>query len=518
METVKNRRSESLKTLVKETISGSSEATYRLLLHAPEDIDGLFEEVKRLSDDELFALGRAFRKFPFGCDLLELLVDPMSLRQSWDEIRGSFRVVDRLGFPTHVCSYVLGDWAEILGKTPLELLKELRELSDMPFDVDHFGRYGPMRYPKEISGCSGECYNSGKGFTACPYARIHKRLIDKEKQFAHERDDWFRLGLAQSVGISLYGMQRKNAHAAEVDEMLEVANVARKYGAGVGSIIAVADGEEELLRGIKAVYEQKIDESVLEGGPYNRHPNRPRAFAEGVVMLRILTPGKVVATNGQYEDELRWGLRAGLNSVITGFPGNHHAYMSGYRPGEANVNKFGLPKVWEILNQEVTDSYFEVPAGRRVAEIIAKSAMFLENFLYPFAEIGGIPIGDAHWVVLKASPLGRKNRPKITISELVQIVKEKKVKRLGLIGGRFVAWGIAKALEGVVEEVVISDKDPYIERVSKMILGQNLNIKISTAGGDDERVAKECDLTVLASFIPSLIKKFSCSDKVLVLD
>jgi hypothetical protein len=103
--------------------------------------------------------------------------------------------------------------------------------------------------------------------------------------------------------------------------------------------------------------------------------------------------------------------------------------MSGYNPGEANVSKFGLPKVWEIMNEEVTDSYFEVPAGRRVAEIIAKSAMFLEDYLYPFAEIGGIPIGDAHWVVLKASPMGKKNKPKITLSRLVEIIKERKVKK-----------------------------------------------------------------------------------------
>lgn len=518
METVKKLHSDNYRTLIKRTLEGDVKATYELMKFAPEDIDTLFVEVKKLSDEELFKLGQAFRKFPFGCDLLELLVDPMSLRQSWTEIKGAFRVVDRLGFPLHVCSYVLADWAEILGKTPLELIKELRPLADVPFDVDHFGRYGPMRYPKEISGCAGDCYNSGKGFTGCPYARIHRRLIDKEKQYADERDLWFKEGVVQSVGISLFAKQRKTVHAAEVEEMLEVAETARKYGAGVGSIIAVGDGEEELLKGVKAIYEHKIDEAVLEGGPYNRHPNRPRAFAEGVVMLRLLTPGKVVATNGQYEDELRWGLRAGLNSVITGFPGNHHAYMSGYNPGEANVSKFGLPKVWEIMNEEVTDSYFEVPAGRRVAEIIAKSAMFLEDYLYPFAEIGGIPIGDAHWVVLKASPMGKKNKPKITLSQLVEIIKERKVKKLGLLGGRFVAWGIAKAVEGLVEEIVISDIDPYIEYVTKMILSENLNVKITTAGGDDEKVAKECDLTVLASFIPSLVKRFQCHDKVLVLD
>jgi hypothetical protein len=51
-----------------------------------------------------------------------------------------------------------------------------------------------------------------------------------------------------------------------------------------------------------------------------------------------------------------------------------------------------------------------------------------------------------------------------------------------------------------------------------MILSENLNVKITTAGGDDEKVAKECDLTVLASFIPSLVKRFQCHDKVLVLD
>ena len=60
-------------------------------------------------------------------------------------------------------------------------------------------------------------------------------------------------------------------------------------------------------------------------------------------MARILVPGKVVATNGAYEDECRAGLRAGLNAIITGFPNNHHGYMCGYSPGTARRGIFGLP-------------------------------------------------------------------------------------------------------------------------------------------------------------------------------
>ncbi len=507
-----------VKELVKETLGGSFEAAYDLLRAAPSEVESLFEEIKRLGDEELYALGSSFRRFPFGCDLTELLVDPMSLRQSWEEIKGGFRLIDRLGFTTHICAYVLGDWAERLDKTPLELLKELRKISEVPFDIDHFGRYGPMRYPPEISSCAGDCYNSGRAFTGCPYGRIHKRLEDKEKAFAHECDNYFSEGVVQSVGISLFSAQRKTVHAAPTEEMLEVLNLARKYGAGVGSIIAVGDGEEELLKGVKAVYECGIDEAVLEGGPYNRTKDRARHFAEGVVMLRMLTPGKVVATNGQYEDELRAGLRAGLNAVITGLPGNHHAYMSGYGPGEANINKFGLPKVWEIISQEVEESAFPVPADRLTAEVIAKSANFLGDMLYPTAEIGGIPIGDAHWVVLKNSPLGRRAKPKITLTELKNLVEERGVKKLGLIGARFVAWGIAKALEGTVEEILLSDKDPYVEAVSAHILGNNLNVKVSRAHGDDEKVVRECDLTVVASFIPALVRRFSSTRGVITLD
>ena len=64
----------------------------------------------------------------------------------------------------------------------------------------------------------------------------------------------------------------------------------------------------------------EADVFVLEGGPFNQAPDRLDAFAKAIAIARILVPGKIVATNGAYEDECRVGLRAGLNAIITGFP------------------------------------------------------------------------------------------------------------------------------------------------------------------------------------------------------
>lgn len=92
----------------------------------------------------------------------------------------------------------------------------------------------------------------------------------------------------------------------------------------------VGDGYDEVITGFEKSIEIGADVIVVEGGPFNRCENTTEAFAKTIAAARILSPGKVVATNGAYEHEVRAGLRSGLNMIITGFPKNHHGYMCGY--------------------------------------------------------------------------------------------------------------------------------------------------------------------------------------------
>lgn len=496
-----------MRELVKAALKGRVDERFLLVEEGRKNLEGLLDTIKSLTDEELQLLGVAYKEFPYGCDVNEILVDIAGSGQSIEEIKGGIRILDRLGLPVHVCSYAVADVAEREGKTPYQVVKELRELTDLPIDVDHFGRHGPMRYPEEIVKCPAYCYMSGQSFNGCPRGRIHKRLIDKERAFSHERELWPEV--VQSISVSFMSFQKETEHSADPEEMLWVVDFAKKRGKAVGAIICVGDGETELVEGIKACLKHGIDEIVIEGGPYNCSDNRRRAFGEAVVLSRIVAPGKVVATNGQYEDELVFGLQCGLNGVISGFPGNHHAYMSGYKPGEASVNKFGLPKVWEIMAETVKDSYFPVPADRETAVIIAKSARFLgrEN-IYPSGKVGDVFIGDAHWFLLLNSPLSEKLNLKLTLEELIDTVVSRNVKTVGLIGGRFLAWGIARSLSPFVEKFYVSDRDLRVERITVDYLSKHLSAEFVGCGGDDEVCMRKAELPVVCSFIPALNRKF----------
>jgi len=496
-----------MRELIKAVLRGDTGSRFELIEEGRKKPGELLSSLKELEDEELCRLGSLFKEFPFGCDVNEILVDVAGSGQSLEEIRGGIRILDRLGFPVHVCSYAVADVAEREGKTPYQLIEELRQLTDMPIDVDHFGRFGPMRYPEEIVKCPADCYRSGKPFNGCPRGRIHRRLTEKEQAFSHETELWPKA--VQSISVSFMSFQRKTSHSADVDETLWVVNFAKERGKGVGAIICVGDGEDELVRGVEACLRHGIDEIVIEGGPYNCAPDRRRAFGEAVVLLRVVSPGKVVATNGQYEDELIFGLECGLNSVISGFPGNHHAYMSGYKPGEASVNKFGLPKVWEIMAETVKDSYFPVPADRETALIIAKSAAFLgrEN-VYPFGKVGDQFIGDAHWFLLLNSPLSEKVELKLTLEDLIDTIVSRNVKTVGLIGGRFLAWGIVRALSPFVDRFYISDRNLKVERITVEYLSKHFPAEFVGCNGDDEVCMERAELPIVCSFIPKLNKKF----------
>jgi 5,10-methenyltetrahydromethanopterin hydrogenase cofactor biosynthesis protein HmdC len=505
-----------MKELIEGTLAGDFDSKGELIKEGRKKPSELLAAIKSLSDNELEKLGTELKKFPFGCNVVEVLVDVVSLKQSLEEIRGAFKLVDRLGFPVHVCSYVVGDLAEREGKTPFELIRELRKLTDLPIDADHFGKYGPMRYPEYISTCPAYCYKEGKKFNGCPRGRIHKRLIEKEKKYEKEREEWTKV--VQSISVSLMSFQKNTSHSASKKETLEVIKLAKEKRKGVGAIICVGNGEDELLNGLVACIENDIDEIVIEGGPYNTSHKRVRSFGEAVVMARIFSKGKIVASNGQYEDELRFGLKCGLNSVITGFPGNHHAYMSGYFPKDISTDRFGLPKIIEIMSSEIKSSPFPIPSDRKTLEIIAASAKFLGfDFIYPSFKLDDISLGDAHWFLTLSAPLSKSVNVNFTLASLKEFLIDKKIKRLGIIGTRFLSWGIVSFLSNEIEEIYLSDKSTFVEEATFKVLTKTLPLKIFRCHGDDKMCIEKSDMVVLASFIPRLRKKFEKEGKVLLL-
>lgn len=61
---------------------------------------------------------------------------------------------------------------------------------------------------------------------------------------------------------------------------------------------------------------------------------------------------------------------------------------------------------------------------------------------------------------------------------------------VALLGGRFVSWSVAQKLDGEVDEIIISDVDPWVEGVTVQNLGENLKSTVSGAGSDDKKHTK----------------------------
>ena len=455
----------------------------------PEEV---VEELSKLSVDELVKLGNNFRRFPIGCDLVEVGVGCCASDLSVEQLLEYSILCDVLGVSIHVCAYAYADVAERYGMDGIELLKMAREVTDVPMDVDHLGEYGAMRFPKEITSCSGLCYTKGEFRKECPKGRIHRRLIDKERE-AGNPEEWIKLvGL---VSCNVIALQGGEAHCASFREMKRVAELAKELGKGVGVIMYAGDGYEDVIEGLNGCLKLDADVIFVEGGPFAKDI---KAYLTAVVSARILSKGKVVGTNGAYEDQLRFGLRAGLNCVITGFPKNHHGYMAGFKPEEAKRGAFGLPRVIRIIREEVRSKYLNVPAGRRELEGIAKAVKIVgvEN-VYP-NKFSWTSIGDAHWFVVSKAPIFEK----VSVNGV-----DIECETLALLGGRYVAWYLAEK----ADSVIVSDRDGWVEDITTRILEEK-GIEVLRANGNDEFAVKNADVAVITSVFPEiclkLLKKF----------
>ena len=464
------------------------------------DIIEVVDTVDDLSIEEIQKLGNNLRRFPLGCDVVEIGVGPCASSLTLRELLENCTLADYIGFPIHVCAYALGDIGEREGVSPLEVFKRIYERVKVPIDLDHFGMYGPMRFPKEITHCYGECYYLGGPFKECPRSRIHERLIEKEKEYSHEFHRWIEL--ASTVCINVVEEQGGKGHAPPLEEMKVVAEACKKYGKGLEGIFHIGDGYDDLIEGIKSCIELDVDVFVIEGAPFNCARDRLKAFAKATTVSRILVKGGVVGTNGAYEEECRVGLRSGLNIILSGFRDNHHGYMCGYSPGSAKRGNFGLPRVLSIVKEEIENRRLNTRLmDSTLSKAIVRGCKFLnyrgKGMIYPNT-VGGLFVGDAHWVAFRNSNLYRMEEYNKTLDDI------ERVDRLGLLGGRYIAWVMSKVLEP--EEVYISDPDPWVERATVKVL-RATGIEVYGCNGRDEEVLKNADKTYITSFIPEIILK-----------
>ena len=224
-------------------------------------------------------------------------------------------------------------------------------------------------------------------------------------------------------------------------------------------------------------------------------------------MSRILCPGKVVATNGAYESECRAGLRSGLNVIITGFPKNHHGYMCGFEPGTARRGKFGLPRVIKIMKEETKGSATRAPVQRDELLSLTHAVKLAgpEN-IYP-EKIGSFSIGDAHWATIQNSKMYKEmNLPK-TLEEITNSINGDIV---SLHSGRFVSWLVARELDKMgVDEIIITDSNPWVEKVTASNLQEELNASVHIGHCNDRNsgyIAKESIITTTIPQIHNAIK------------
>ncbi len=454
----------------------------------------LYDEIDNLSLDELIKLGNNFRKFPLGCDLIEIAVGPCSSLLSKNELLENCILSDFMGLPIHICGYAIADIAEKENLKPIELFKEIYNSVNVPIDIDHFGMYGPMRFPKEITHCYGECYYRGMA-KSCPLGRIYKRLIDKEKEHKDEFLDWIKLSSSVCVNVV---EEQVEGHAPPIEEMKIVAETAKKFGKVVEGIFHIGDGRDDLIDGLLACIDLDVDVFVIEGAPFNRAKDRLKTYAKAVVLSRLLCKGGVVGTNGAYENELRVGLRAGLNVILTGFPQNHHGYMCGYNIKEAKRGNFGLRRVIKIVREELKHLNVNL-IDKDIIKGIAYGCNFLGDKIYPY-RVGNFYLGDAHWRTIKNSKLIKQFKPSKILDDINEDI-------VGLLGGRYISWAISEK----VEEVYISDKDKWVEKATIKILN-SLGINAYPCGRDDKKAIENSKKTYITSFLPEvnikLLKKY----------
>lgn len=100
-------------------------------------------------------------------NLTEIVVGTCASDLDKQELLGNCILSNMIGASIHVCAYAFADIAEKEGMNGIDVLREVREATDVPLDLDHFGKFGAMRFPPEIVKCMGQCYFDGPPYLEC---------------------------------------------------------------------------------------------------------------------------------------------------------------------------------------------------------------------------------------------------------------------------------------------------------------------------------------------------------------
>ncbi len=162
------------------------------------------------------------------------------------------------------------------------------------------------------------------------------------------------------------------------------------------------------------------------------------------------------------------------------------------------------------MKEEVASGWTKVPIQKNELESLARAIKIVgRSNVYP-KKIGYSTLGDAHWACLPSTPIYSNVSVKNTVNDLVLMAKEGDLgKCITLCGGRFVSWAIANELSSYMEQIIISDIDPWVEKVTVDNLSNALNTEVTAAGSDDEAAHGMSDSTIICTTVPKLAKKIS---------
>ena len=159
------------------------------------------------------------------------------------------------------------------------------------------------------------------------------------------------------------------------------------------------------------------------------------------------------------------------------------------------------------MNEEIKAGPTRVPVQRDELLALTHAVKLAgpEN-IYP-KTIGSFAIGDAHWATIQNSKMYKEMYLPKTLEEIADSINGNSV---SLHGGRFVSWLVAKELDKKgVEEIIITDSNPWVEKVSVENLQEELNATIIQGHADDKNaghIAKESIVTTTIPQIHNAIK------------
>ena len=74
-----------------------------------------------------------------------------------------------------------------------------------------------------------------------------------------------------------------------------------------------------------------------------------------------------------------------------------------------------------------------------------------------------------------------------------------------MLGGRFISWVLANELDKYVDEIIISDTDPWVQKMTVDNLQGAVNATV-IAGENDKSSASAADDSIITTTVPQISK------------